>query len=110
MIRAMLESPLKGDYERNRAYARACMRDAMTVHDEAPFAMHLLYAQEGITDDTIPEERRLGIAAGLAWSAKAERILVYTDLGITEGMAIAIEKASARRIPIVYRNGVWRPQ
>jgi hypothetical protein len=110
MIRAMLESPLKGDYERNRAYARACMRDALLVHGEAPFAMHLLYAQEGILDDTNPTERKLGIAAGLEWSRKADAVVVYTDLGITEGMALAIEKASSRRIPIVYRNGVWRPE
>ena len=110
MICAMLESPLKGDYERNRSYARACMRDALVVHGEAPFAMHLLYAQEGILEDKNPEERKLGIAAGLEWSHKADAVLVYTDLGITEGMEIAIERATSRRIPIVYRNGVWRPE
>lgn len=107
MMRVMVESPLKGDYERNRAYARACMRDAL-LRGEAPFAMHLLYAQEGILDDKNDDERLLGIGAGLEWSKQAERVMVYTDLGITEGMTTAITKAALRGQLVVYRSGIWK--
>jgi hypothetical protein len=106
MIRTMIESPLRGDYERNRAYARACMRHALLIGD-AGFAMHLLYAQPGILDDTIPIERELGITAGMKWAAKAERVVLYTDLGITEGMERAVSTAFVRGIPVEYRHGVW---
>jgi hypothetical protein len=101
-----LESPLRGDYDMNRSYARACMRDALG-RGEAPFAMHLLYAQEGILDDRIGAEREMGIAAGLAWSARAERVVLYTDLGISEGMERAIKAAEARGIPVIGRSGIW---
>lgn len=99
----MIESPLKGDVARNVAYARACMRDSL-ARGEAPFAMHLLYAQDGILDDTKPEERTKGIAAGLAWSAKADLVAVYCDHGISEGMNLAIKAAEARGCPVVYRT------
>jgi hypothetical protein len=104
----MMESPLKGDYERNRAYARACMRDALFNHHEAPFAMHLLYAQDGILDDKNDDERLLGIGAGLEWAKVAEKVVLYTDLGITEGMATALSRATVRGIQVVYRNGIWQ--
>jgi len=98
----MIESPLRGDYELNIAYARACMRDSI-ARGEAPFAMHLLYAQDGVLDDRIPEERAKGIAAGLAWAAKADLVAVYCDLGISDGMNLAIRAAEARGCPVVYR-------
>ena len=108
LVKVMIESPLKGDYERNRKYARACMRDSLAL-GEAPFAMHLLYAQDGILDDTVPGEREMGIAAGLEWSTSADLIALYTDLGISEGMQLAQRQAARRGIPVVYRSGVWGP-
>ena len=102
----MIESPLRGDYARNRSYARACLRDSL-LRGEAPFAMHLLYAQDGILDVSLLTERDLGIKAGLAWAHKADLVAVYTDLGITEEMGIAIAKADERRIPVEYRSDIW---
>ena len=87
-----LESPFAGDVAANLTYARACMKDCFD-RGEYPFASHLLYTQEGILDDDIPEERRLGIEAGLAWEKSADVTVVYTDLGITEGMEYGIERA-----------------
>jgi hypothetical protein len=88
----IIESPLSGDVEKNKKYACACMAHALKL-GEAPFASHLLYAQDGILDDTIPAERTLGIEAGLAWGKLAQKTVVYTDLGISEGMKLGIERA-----------------
>jgi hypothetical protein len=99
----IVESPLSGDVPRNLRYARACMRDCL-LRGEAPFASHLLYAQDGILDDTKPDERRMGIDAGLEWGARSERSVVYTDLGISPGMAIGIDAALALGRTVEYRT------
>ena len=59
MIRVILESPYAGDIERNVAYARMAVRDSL-AKGEAPIASHLLYTQEGILKDEVPEERQWG--------------------------------------------------
>ena len=99
----ILESPFAGDVERNIEYARACVRDSLT-RGEAPIASHLLYTQEGILNDDIPSERELGIDAGLAWGRVAEATVVYTDLGITEGMHQGIERSHADGRLVEYRS------
>jgi len=72
--------------------------------ENAPFGSHLLYAQDGILDDTNPEERRLGMAAGFAWGGVADLVAVYTDRGISGGMWKGIEVAKGRGTPIEYRK------
>jgi len=106
LVLVILESPLKGDYVRNRAYARACVLDSLK-RGEAPFAGHLLYAQEGILDDTVHEQRELGIAAHLAYLTVVRRMVVYCDLGISEGMQLAIDHARVRGLDFTCRYGVW---
>ena len=88
----ILESPFAGDIEKNIEYARKCMRDCF-LREEYPFASHLLYTQEGILDDDKPEERKLGIGAGLSWGEHADKTVVYTDLGMSEGMKEGIQLA-----------------
>jgi hypothetical protein len=99
----LIESPYAGDVEKNIAYARACMRDSL-YRGEAPFAMHLLYTQPGILNDAVPEERNWGIEAGLAWGKFAEITAVYSDLGITPGMEIGIQRAIKEGRKIEYRE------
>jgi hypothetical protein len=99
----LIESPYAGDVDMNIQFARACMRDSLG-RGEAPFAMHLLYTQEGILDDDIPEERNWGIEAGLAWGKHAYKTAVYTNLGITQGMEIGIQRAKAEGREIEYRE------
>ena len=99
----ILESPYAGDIERNVAYARACLRDSL-LRGEAPIASHLLYTQPGVLRDEIPEERAIGIAAGLAWLRVAGATVVYQDLGITEGMKHGIRTALEAGLPVEYRN------
>jgi DNA methylase len=103
MRRVIVESPYGGLVELNKAYAKACMRDCLE-RGEAPFASHLLYTQSGILRDDIGEERACGIAAGLEWGACAEATVVYTDLGITEGMMQGVEAAEKAGRPIEDRS------
>lgn len=99
----LLESPYAGDIETNLTYARKCMHDCFK-RGEAPYASHLLYTQEHVLDDNIPEERMLGIEAGLVWGAKADKTVVYTDLGISSGMEYGIQNAIKAGRKIEYRS------
>jgi len=98
-----IESPFAGDVDTNIKYAKACMRDSLG-RGEAPFAMHLLYTQDGILNDDIPEERTWGIEAGFAWGKHASKTAVYTNLGITLGMELGIQKAEEVSREIEFRE------
>jgi hypothetical protein len=86
----IIESPYAGDIEANVKYARAAMRDSLNRH-EAPIASHLLYTQRGILRDEVPDERRWGIDAGLAWREVADLAAFYVDRGWSDGMLAAKE-------------------
>lgn len=88
----------------NVTYARLAMRDCLTVHKDAPSASHLLYTQPGVLDDTIPEERTMGIEAGLEWRNATDTTVVYLDRGISSGMIYGVEKARNDGKTIVYRR------
>jgi hypothetical protein len=107
MLLVILESPYAGPdlatIRRNVAYARLCIADSLK-RGEAPIASHLLYTQPGILRDRVPEERALGIAAGLAWRSVAQLTAVYTDLGVSPGMQAAIDSAAKEGRPVAYRN------
>lgn len=99
----IVESPYAGDVERNTAYARAALRDCLR-RGEAPFASHLLYTQPGVLDDDVPSERDLGIRAGFEFRVRADRTVVYADLGISAGMHAGIKHSKDLLIPIEYRT------
>lgn len=103
MRRVILESPYAGDTDANIAYARRCVRDCL-YRGEAPIASHLLYTQPGILDDNDPDERWLGIGAGLSWLRGANATVVYTDLGISSGMRHGITAAEEIGLPVEYRT------
>lgn len=106
--RVVIESPLGAptaeEREENRRYARACCREALLVYGEAPFASHLLYDQPGLLHDDMPEEREVGIAAGLDYVRDADATVVYVDHGISAGMARGIEEAKAAGRPVEERR------
>ena len=104
----ILESPYAGDVHMNLVYGRECLRDCLR-RGEAPIASHLLYTQPGVLDDDVPEDRALGIAAGLAWGRVAEATVVYTDRGISKGMQQGIQRAINEGRPVDYRSfgGRW---
>jgi hypothetical protein len=106
----IIESPFKGETTDQEAehlvYARRALRDSLN-RGEAPFASHLLYTQ--VLDDSVPEERKLGMEAGWAWQSACRTvrpvvggnsvpmttiIAVYADYGVSSGMGKALERAS----------------
>jgi hypothetical protein len=99
----ILESPFAGDEQANIDYARLCVRDSL-IRGEAPIASHLLYTQPTILDDSVREERKNGIAAGLAWGKVADATVVYTDRGISRGMKYGISVAAFEMRPVEYRS------
>lgn len=108
----VLESPYAAPtpegIERNVRYARACVADCFR-RGEAAIVSHLLYTQPGILRDEVPEERALGIEAGLLWGEKAEATVVYTDVGTSRGVEAGIQRAKDSGRPIEYRSigGEW---
>lgn len=109
----VLESPYAAatqeEFDKNKAFARACLRDCLS-RNESPIASHLLLTQQGVLDDNDPDQRKVGIGAGHAWTAVADAVVVYTDLGISAGMRAGITVAEAHRKEIIYRvlNGDHR--
>lgn len=105
MRRVILESPFAAatpeGIDANIVYARRCLLDSLN-RGEAPIASHLLYPQ--VLDDGIPEQRKLGINAGLAWRYVAEAAVVYTDHGISEGIRYGIAAAEGAGLPVEYRR------
>lgn len=103
-----IESPYSGKNEkeikRNILYARACVRDSL-MHEEIPFASHLLYTQPGILDDNVSKERKRGIEAGkkLIEALPGITTIVYQDLGISPGMQYGINLAKKNGRNIEYR-------
>ncbi len=89
----ILESPYAGNIQKNIEYGRLCVRDSL-LRGEAPIASHLLYTQDGVLDDLIPNERKLGIEAGLSWKKVAEKHVFYIDLGMSSGMKYAEETSN----------------
>lgn len=92
----------------NILYARAAVRDSV-LRGEAPIASHLLLTQPGILDDDVPEERRLGIEAGLAWRDVADASVVYIDRGVSGGMRYGMQLAAETGLPCEQRSlpGDW---
>ncbi len=103
MKRVILESPYAGDVETNIKYARLCVKHSLSL-GESPIASHLLYTQDGILDDNIPDERMQGINAGLAWKEVADLQVFYVDYGISKGMQYAMDYAKKNNTPVEIRK------
>ncbi len=105
MRRVFLESPYRGkgyeNLEIHLKYASAAIADCLK-RSEAPFASHVLYT--GSLKDRVPEERDRGIRAGFMYRWVTEATVVYTDLGISDGMAEGIAVAELMGHPIEYRT------
>lgn len=109
MKRVVVESPFAGDVERNLEYARAALADCHR-RGEAPIASHLLHTQPGVLDDRDPVQRAQGMEAGYAWIVAADLVVVYSDLGISQGMLAGVERATRDRVAVEYRHlgGKWQ--
>ena len=76
-----IRSPYRGEVERNKKYARELTRLALD-NGFCPVTVHLYLTE--VTDDNIPEERRLGMDAGIEIGGRH---------GISEGMKAEIKTA-----------------
>lgn len=97
---AVIESPYQGGKSWAVLYARLALAEQLGF-GAIPFASHLLYTQVLLDND--PTSRRLGITAGWAPYACGARAEVYTDFGITLGMALGIAEAQRHGCTVVYR-------
>ena len=93
-------SPFAGDTEYNINKARAYSRFAVSKN-AIPIAPHLLFPQ--FMDDDDREQRNLGIFMGLVLMGKCHELWCFGSR-ISKGMAIELEKAGKRKIPIRYFN------
>lgn len=98
-----IESPYAGNIEENVKYAKEAMNDCLS-RGEAPYASHLLLTRDGVLDDNDSEERELGISVGFSWGDKADKRVVYMDLGISSGMQRGIDRAKEIGQEVGYRS------
>ncbi len=94
--------------DRNQAYLRACALWALG-QGWAPYASHKLLTQW--LDDEVPEQRDLGIRAGLVWADAASLALVGVDYGISPGMDRAIKHHTedGKEIEYIMLGSLWAP-
>lgn len=86
-------SPYRGDTKRNKEYARKLTRAALD-NGFIPVTVHL-YLTEA-TDDTNPEERVRGMAAGMKILENCKYILIGDRYGISEGMKAEMTFAAVK--------------
>jgi len=101
MIPVIIESPYKGDVDKNYTYLQECIRHSLSV-GEAPFASHQMYT--GALDDAHSNERLLGIEAGFTWMRFASFVVFYTDHGMSEGMHCALDQAIKEGKSVLFRR------
>lgn len=97
----VIESPFAGDLQANAEYLHECIIDSLKL-GEAPFAMHGFYPQH--LDDSLPEQRTLGMECGFAWTAAANIVAVYYDRGISDGMIKGILFAAKHGLKLEFRS------
>lgn len=91
-------SPYSGNTKNNVRNARRYSRYALEKGC-IPFAPHLLFPQ--FLNDSLEEERKLGIAFGLVFQSKCDEVWVFGN-NHSSGMKKEILKAKERNIPIRY--------
>lgn len=94
-------SPYRGDTKRNKEYARKLTRAALD-NGFIPVTVHLYLTE--VTDDTNPEERVRGMAAGMKILENCKYILVGDRYGISEGMKAELTFAAVKGKIMLYEK------
>ena len=94
-------SPYRGDTKRNKEYARKLTRAALD-NGFIPVTVHL-YLTEA-PDDTNPEERVRGMAAGMKILENCKYILIGDRYGISEGMKAEMTFAAVKGKIMLYEK------
>lgn len=103
MRKVYICSPLRGDYEKNIAAARAYCREAVDA-GYLPVAPHIYLTQ--FLDDQKPEERSLGLIIGQQLLEDCAELWVYGEP--SEGMKAEIELAKELGIKIIDKSARQR--
>ena len=88
--------------QRNIEYAKTLTRAAL-LRGECPVTTHIYMTQ--CVDESIGEERKIGLAAGTEILRRCDLVIVGMKYGISEGMAAEIQCAKDRGILIEYAGG-----
>lgn len=99
----IIEAPYKDSPALMTAYLRRCILDTI-ARQESAIASVATYCLTGVLDDLKPDERKTGIALGLAWYKAAEACVAYVDYGFSCGMTQGIEAAARAGLPVEYRE------
>lgn len=91
-------SPYAGNIRRHTEQAREYCRYAVEKNC-IPIAPHLFFPQ--FMEEADPAQRKLGIFFGLVLQSKCKEVWVFGG-NITKGMAVEIEKAHERGLPVRY--------
>ncbi len=83
-------SPYRGNTERNVAYAKELTRIALD-NGYAPIAPHLYLTQ--VLNEEVPEQREIGMGAGMEILHQCRYIIIGSRFGISEGMSGEIDAA-----------------
>lgn len=97
----ILESPYAGNIGQNLTYLKRALRDSWE-RGEHPLASHGYYPL--FLSETNPSERKAGIEAGYAMWPLAQRIVFYSDYGMSNGMGAALDRAVHHNLEIVTRT------
>lgn len=89
-------SPYSGDVQRNTAFLRDIIRSIL-AEGHTPIAGHAIYPQ--VLDDTDPEQRAHGMAAGQHLLTACCEVRVYDQLGMSAGMRADLEFCGANNVP-----------
>lgn len=98
-----LESPFRASsvHEQVRNYDLAVRATrAVLLLGHVPITSHLFYT--GVLDDSVAEERVLGMQAGFALARLATYCWVMVDHGVSSGMVEGIKVAAKRGVPICW--------
>ena len=91
--------------QRNVEYAKALTR-TIFLRGDCPVTPHLYMTQ--CLDESIEEEREIGLGAGMNILRRCDGIVVGMKYGISEGMAAEIQCAKDGGMMIEYRERTWR--
>lgn len=90
--KVVVESPYKAtqgySVEQHLLYLQHCLQDCIS-RGESPYASHKFLTE--FLDDDVPRERALGIEGGWVWGRDADAVVVYSDFGVSPGMAASID-------------------
>jgi len=98
-----VSSPYSDDPDEGTKMARRYCR-IVTDQGHIPFAPHLIYTQ--FLDDSNENERKIGIAAGLAFLGKCDELWAFGE-NMSRGMKLEINEAIRLGLPVLYldKNG-----